>query len=188
MPAVNNWLSFLGQLYDAAVDDDDGNVVRVPFSAASAKSIHALEQRLGSPLPPSYKSFLLTSDGFAELGGLWGSLFPVNDVNWFRNAEADWIRMWIETSTHPDLPVEKHLVYGDEQDPAVFRLTYLQATLQIGEVNDGAVFLLNPDVQTADGEWEAWIFANWFPGARRYPTFGDLMGSVLEGLRSRPRR
>ena len=28
-------------------------------------------------------------------------------------------------------------------------------------------FLLNPEIRTADGEWEAWVFANWFPGARR---------------------
>jgi hypothetical protein len=109
-------------------------------------------------------------------------------VNWFRNVEADWIRTWLETSTHPDLSVKEHLVYGDEQDSAVFRLAYLQTTLQIGDVSDGAVFLLNPEAQTPDGEWEAWIFANWFPGARRYPTFGDLMESVLGGLKSRRHR
>lgn len=94
----------------------------------------------------------------------------------------------METNTDPDLSVEKHLVYGDEQDPAAFRLAYLQAALQLGEVSDGAVFLLNPEVQTSDGEWEAWIFANWFPGARRYPTFGHLMESVLQGLESQRHR
>ena len=185
---VDNWPAFLGQLYDAAVADDDGNVEPLALSGASPQAIAALEQRLGSTLPPSYKSFLLTSDGFAELGALWGPLLPAADVNWFRNVEADWIRIWTETSTDPDLSVEEHLVYGEEQDSVVFRRAYLQATLQIGDDSDGAVFLLNPEVQTADGEWEAWIFANWFPGAHRYPTFGDLMESVLDGQKSRRHR
>jgi hypothetical protein len=188
MPTVDNWPSFLGQLHDAAGADDDRKVEPLALSAASPQAIAALEQRLGRTLPPSYKSFLLTSDGFEELGVLWGPLLPVGGVNWFRNVEADWIRTWLETSTHPDLSVKEHLVYGDEQDSAVFRLAYLQTTLQIGDVSDGAVFLLNPEAQTADGEWEAWIFANWFPGARRYPTFGDLMESVLGGLKSRRHR
>jgi hypothetical protein len=27
----------------------------------------------------------------------------------------------------------------------------------------------------ADGEWEAWFFANWLPGASRYRSFAEMM-------------
>jgi hypothetical protein len=42
-------------------------------------------------------------------------------------------------------------------------------------VEDSAVCLLNPQAITRDGEWEAWFFANWLPGARRYRSFEELM-------------
>jgi hypothetical protein len=28
---------------------------------------------------------------------------------------------------------------------------------------------------TPDGEWEAWFFANWNPGANRYRSFREMM-------------
>ncbi|HEY3110361.1 MAG TPA: hypothetical protein VGL23_16490 [Chloroflexota bacterium] len=28
---------------------------------------------------------------------------------------------------------------------------------------------------TPEGEWEAWFFANWYPGASRYRSFWELM-------------
>ena len=46
--------------------------------------------------------------------------------------------------------------------------------VQVSDVGDG-VYLLNPEAVTPDGEWEAWFFANWVPGARRYPSFAHLM-------------
>ena len=38
------------------------------------------------------------------------------------------------------------------------------------------MYLLNPMVVTPEGEWEAWMFAHWLPGARRYRSFWELMG------------
>jgi hypothetical protein len=56
-----------------------------------------------------------------------------------------------------------------------YRKSHLKETLQITEVGDAAVYLLNPQVITKEGEWEAWFFANWLPGARRYRSFEELM-------------
>jgi len=42
-------------------------------------------------------------------------------------------------------------------------------------VGDSAVYLLNPQVISADGEWEAWFFANWLPRAHRYRSFQEMM-------------
>jgi hypothetical protein len=30
-------------------------------------------------------------------------------------------------------------------------------------------------VVTPDGEWEAWFFANWLPGANRYRSFWEML-------------
>ena len=37
------------------------------------------------------------------------------------------------------------------------------------------IYVLNPLVVAPDGEWEAWRFANWIPGAERFPSFELLM-------------
>jgi hypothetical protein len=69
---------------------------------------------------------------------------------------------------------EEHRRYGDQQDCVVFDATYLSTAIQISAVGDG-VLLLNPAVLTSDGEWEAWFFASWLPGARRYRSFLELL-------------
>jgi hypothetical protein len=53
----------------------------------------------------------------------------------------------------------------------------------ISDVADG-VLLLNPEVVSDDGEWEAWFFAAWLPGATRYRSFWDLMHGERERYRS----
>ena len=70
---------------------------------------------------------------------------------------------------------EEYLVYGKTQDPARFRVEYLESALEISDTGDSAIYLLNPKVVTPDGEWEAWLFANWLPGAIRYRSFAELM-------------
>ncbi|MEX6690181.1 hypothetical protein QTN47_21910 [Danxiaibacter flavus] len=47
-------------------------------------------------------------------------------------------------------------------------------TLAISNWGDSAILLLNPEVKFGD-EWEAWMFANWRPGADRYKSFEELM-------------
>src|SRR5262249_28866812 len=46
--------------------------------------------------------------------------------------------------------------------------------------------LLNPMVVWPDGEWEAWFFANWLPGAARYPSFADWICYELAQLLDEP--
>jgi HEAT repeat protein len=45
---------------------------------------------------------------------------------------------------------------------------------------DSIIYLLNPQVVASDGEWEAWRFAHWIPGAERFPSFELLMRSEHE--------
>ena len=58
----------------------------------------------------------------------------------------------------------------------------MQDLLLLGEGQDGAVYLLNPKVKTSNGEWEAWNFANWYPGAYRYPSFRSMVLNTHKSL------
>lgn len=56
--------------------------------------------------------------------------------------------------------------------------------LKISHAPDASdVYLLNPRVVTPDGEWEAWYFAHWLPGAVRYRSFWDLMNDEYHNFR-----
>lgn len=47
------------------------------------------------------------------------------------------------------------------------RPSYLKTALAISKDGDSSIYLLIPEVQDTNGEWEAWHFANWMPGAER---------------------
>ena len=92
---------------------------------------------------------------------------------------ADWIDAYVEPYLADGQPFSDadHRQYGDEQDSSGFDVSYLSTAIQISAVGDG-VLLLNPLVTTSDGEWEAWFFANWLPGARRYRSFIELVREI----------
>ena len=66
-----------------------------------------------------------------------------------------------------------------------FRIEYLESAVEVSDIGDSAIFLLNPQVVTPDGEWEAWFFANWLPGASRYRSFGELMETEYHSFHQR---
>jgi hypothetical protein len=143
---------------------------------ASEGELLELEDRLGKRLPPSYRQFLATTNGWRATGYFIGQIWPATSVDWFRVHNQDWIDAYLEPGQgEPPLSLEEHLVYGKQQDSCRFRCEYLQSTLQISAMGDSAVYLLGPEVQTPSGEWEAWFFGNWLPGARRYRSFWDLL-------------
>lgn len=49
------------------------------------------------------------------------------------------------------------------------------STSAIRPDSGSGLYLLNPRIVTAEGEWEAWFFAHWLPGANRYRSFWELM-------------
>ncbi len=147
------------------------------FTPATEDEVNEAESRLSCKFPPSYREFLLTVNGCAQLGLAHGGLLPVSDVTWFRDSNSDWIHTYTEAADNaPEVTEDEHLAYAD--DCVRFRLAYLPHLLQIGDEYDGSVYLLNPLVTTSDGEWEAWAFANWYPGATRSPSFADLVTST----------
>ena len=102
-----------------------------------------------------------------------GDFWPAEEIDWFRVRNQSWIDAY---AVHDfEVPDSQYFVYGDQQDCVHFRAEYLRACLQISHDGDSAVYLLNPVIVGPDGEWEAWFFANWHPGAFRFPSFAELM-------------
>jgi hypothetical protein len=156
------------------------------FPPATVEEIEALEKRLGTSLPDSYRSFMLTTNGWRTAGVFVYDLLPAAEVTWFRDSHKDWLDAWADGARTVEEPIpvsdEEYFVYGPEQNSCNFRDENWRATLAISGIGDSAIYLLNPLVVTADGEWEAWCFANWFPGARRHRTFWELMQHELQSF------
>ena len=160
-----------------------------PFTPASEPEVVAVEARLGCRLPPSYREFALVANGCPKLGLSFGGLWPIERIDWFARISPEWIENWQagssatddEEGALPDVSEEEHLATPD--DPVRFRAAYLPELLQIGPDWDGAVYLLNPNVVSPSGEWEAWSFATWYPGAARSSSFRELVESDHRELR-----
>jgi Tfp pilus assembly protein PilN len=165
-PDEFHWTPFLKELSEFRLSDP-----RVPATLpeqklhegwlgeapASEQQIAALEGRLVRALPTSYRSFLATSNGFQQQSPFIHRLYGVDEVDWFGVRNKGWAEAYRETYAN------------------------LASCLQISDVGDSAVVLLNPDAVSPDGEWQAYFFANWIPGARRYRGFRELMEDELNG-------
>lgn len=145
------------------------------FPGADPAELHALEARLGLRLPPSYRALLSLTNGFRRVSSNVGALLPAHQVNPFHSQHAAWIRTWTD-AVAPHVPQPSHpRVYGPSQDPTAFDHRLLQEAIQVSTVEDASVVLLVPSVTDEHGEWEAWLWAAWLPGARRHPSLVDLI-------------
>ena len=147
------------------------------FPGASEAEIQAADARLGVKLPDSYRHFLQYSNGWRWITPFIEQLWSTSEVERYATRHPDLIHAWrLGASQYPNPRVsdERYLVYGADQDPIDVRDEYLDAAIEVSDVADG-VLLLNPEVVSDNGECEAWFFAAWLPGARRYRSFWDLM-------------
>ncbi len=143
---------------------------------ASEAQIAELEARLGTTLPPSYRTFLQASNGFLQPGVIVPRLLPAEEVNWLRDVEPETIEVWAESASSSG-GVASHA-------PESRLSTALQVSAR--ETVGTAMYLLDPRSVNADGEWEAWFFAHWVPGINRFSSFRALMQSELHDLRTSP--
>jgi SMI1 / KNR4 family (SUKH-1) len=164
--------------------------------ATEAQIIHA-ETRLGRTLPPSYREFLKVTNGWRQTTPFIHRLWSTEEIGWFATRHSSWIDAFSQKYSQQNLrlPVNPHaesngfsnhsgktnisdesyFVYGDDQDCMNLRLEYLHTALEISEPGDSSIYLLNPQVINVHGEWEAWFFGDWLPGADRYRSFQEMM-------------
>ena len=187
-PNYRTILDKVNQLH-RSIDEIEGRTPRAAYlsvdrEGSREEDVAALERRLGVRLPFSYRLFLLQVNGCERLGLAHGGLWRVEQLKWFREDNQAWIDAYMKDDGD-EVSADDHLVYGSGQFSYQFRRAYLPELLQIGEVFDGSVHLLNPCVkEAASGEWEAWDFANWYPGAYRIRTFLDMVEEKASQLES----
>ena len=158
------------QDYAAGLDDEVIGSGWLGQPAASVADIQVVETRLGVKFPPSYRQFLLTTNG---LDGLPASLWPVERVARLVDADPDSFALW---SQYPsEVPDDAYSRYGEDQDPVQFRTIYLAHLIMAGPYEEFGCYLLNPQVVFNDGEWEAWNLNHDLPGANRYRSFFELV-------------
>jgi hypothetical protein len=199
-----DWESFLKQWSQKILESIDHHQEKLPpeviesawlgYPGATEAEIARAEARLGITLPPSYRAFLKVSNGWRQTTPFINKLWSIKEIEWFNVRHSDWIHTLIEKTGHPStdslnasiLPPsitnEEYFVYGDAQDCSKVRVEYLQTALEISKCEEAAIYLLNPQVITEDGEWEAWFLGDWLPGADRYPSFQAMMQAEYESF------
>ncbi len=163
--------------YRQSLPPDVVNSGWLGYPGATEEQIAAAEARLGVTLPPSYREFLSVTNGWRRTTSRMERLWSTEEIEWFAVRHQDWIDIWVEESKGPTAPDEEYFIYGPGQSSVSMREEYLQSALEIGEIGDwdSAIYLLNPQVVTPEGEWEAWFMATWLPGAARYRSLWELM-------------
>ena len=160
---------------------------------ANEAQIGAVEQRLNTTLPPSYRAFLKRTNGWPVTPmGADSPLWPVAEIDWLMQKSPALLDECRARSVHPQ---KYHLavVPGVPATNDSIDTTELQQVLQISgmtmhgasDYNPGeagtmgyttssgwlhdyykTVYILNPCVVTDAGEWEAWHLVVPFPGSR----------------------
>lgn len=178
-----DWRVFLQEISAKALAETDQLAIQESISGRQRKTgwlgeppatetqIAAAEARLGVRLPPSYRAFLETSNGFGPIATSVFRMRPAEEIDWFRTAEPETVAIWLkagdEIGEREDDAAYRQ--YGNHQGP--MRKRYLKTALMVSDYQEGVVLLI-PDVVTSAGEWEAWLLVD---DAWRFPSFRELM-------------
>ena len=177
MDEISRGLIENGDLHPSYTDREKTGWLGLP--GASEDAILSAERRLKVTLPPSYKSFLRCSNGFLQVSTFIWDLLPVEGIDWLRNHDPDFVALYSNYTNEFQVDDSVYYIYGEGQETVNFRAEYLQKCIAVSGWGDAAIVLLNPEIKFGD-EMEAWIFANWYPGAARYKSFLELITAELE--------
>jgi SMI1 / KNR4 family (SUKH-1) len=202
--SIFDWESFLKRWSQETVEAIASDQNKLPpsviksgwlgYPGATEQQIAEAEARLNITLPPSYKAFLKVTNGWRQTTPFINKVWSAQKIEWFSVKNQKWIDAFLEKSGHlpaessnsssspPSISDEEYFVYGEKQDCSKLRCEYLQTALEISKRGEGAIYLLNPQVVTPDGEWEAWFFGDWLPGADRYHSFQEMMQAEYENF------
>lgn len=134
---------------EEAIDKEAIKNKWLSYPPASEPNIKVREQQLGIVLPPSYKEFLLASNGFRWVSVFLDNLSPVAKIDWTKNKEEKW---WLDLleQGYTDVPDDVYFVYGEEQKPEWSRDEYIKDSLKVSEWYNGMCIFLNPKVKYGD--------------------------------------
>ncbi len=124
---------------------------------ASPSAVVAAEDRLAVRLPPSYRNFLLASNGWSRIDPQVRELLPVEQIGWFTDIES---QLWDGWSDEVALLTADCLLVSGWTDVTVF---WLLDTTDVG-----------PDGECTAYEWAA----DEGTAPEPYPSFGHLAASA----------
>jgi len=134
------------------------------YEPASEQTVLAVEERLGVRLPPMYRNFLLTSNGWNCIGEL--DLLKAEEIGWFAEREAWLLDSWsgpgLEFFTEDLKMLKRCLLISSGQD------------------GSGGYLLLHAENGNENGEWNAY---EWWPGHGAHPEPHDSFAALLTSVR-----
>lgn len=136
------------------------------FPPAPSARIEALEERLDLQLPPSYRAFLQSTDGWRHAGGFVWKLAGTQDIR--RHADASGFAEWFQEELDEDSAPEEVLLAG-----------MWERALQLDVESDATYVLMDPGDVGDDGEWAVYEYAAWsgeYP--RRHVSFRAFMEAM----------
>lgn len=85
------------------------------FDPAGEQDLTNLESRLGMVVPPSYRSFMLVTNGWRRTTFAIDRVRPAAEVGWFRVENEQWVDAYAECGS--DLPDEEYYDYSKGSAP-----------------------------------------------------------------------
>ena len=190
--SVEQWRLYLAEYSDevlraapgAALDDvteEQRSSHWLGYEGAAEDRIAAVEQRLGTALPPGYRAFLAASDGWLNLGPFMWTMRTTEDVGWLRDADPESWEILRQTAGDVDED-------GEELESGL-----ADRALLVSREGDVQYWLLDPEDVSPDGEWAAYVWSSWYPGlGDRHESFAALVDAErasfaeLNGREGRP--
>ena len=106
---------------------------------------------------------MAASNGWRVCGWNVDNLWQTHELGWFRNQYPDWLLNW--KNDPPDCKPENAILASE-----------LATMLAISQAsNSDEIYLLNPNVRTDTGEWEALLLSDHLPGVERHSNFRELL-------------
>ncbi len=147
---ITQWQEFLSEFSSRTPPDRNG---------ATEDQLRATEQRLGTSLPPSLRTFLACSNGWPTEDALFG-LCSTDELRWTNDAAHDLVDLWSSFEEIIEL-IARCLVVLDR--------------------GDGRYGLLDAARPTEDGEWTAYAWAAGDGGTPQpFPSFSALVTALAD--------
>ncbi len=161
----------------ASVDNAARQAKWLGCEPASEAQISAAEDRIQRELPPSLRSFYRVTNGWLLAGNSIFDIQPVERIDWMSRSQPELFEMLKsdlddrpDPNVPPDAAPDSDAEFWYEQGVRVRR------SLVLNRLGDDALWMLDPEARTLEGEWAGGQFAAWEPGMRWYATsFAQLM-------------